>query len=521
MKRILLILLALLCLTVLLAACTTPASTTTESETTPEDTPAVTTPADTTPKSIPLAEEGKPLFTIVGEKALLEEHKELLDGYTKRIADEGITAPKVFEDTVSRSGLEIVLGKTTRGLTLKEDMEFYQYYVSYQKGKILVQAKNAYGYEQGLTWLYDTYIKGKGDAMAIPDNLDFVGALDFTYSEKHDMTYEAIRDDVWNSFNEEYWSGMWVKGNAFWDTAEMVEVYVDAYEQSRDPEMKKKMLNYAKVFYMSYQKDWTWNDYNDDIMWITIAYCRVTLLTGDNFYYDLAKPNFDAVWERGYNDELGGGLYWKMNEATMSKNSCVNCPGAIAACLIGQISGDESYFEKAKSLMEWELEHMFEKDTGRVYDALNVKGNLNKWASTYNQGTFVGACTMLYQHYKDEAWLEYAQKAVEYAMANLDDGNSGVISGEANGNDLPGFKGILTRWFYRYAIETENIEVLLFLQHNADAAYANRNEKGLIWTKWNEKTPDDLSGYITFGQSTAVALVFNSQPWWDTVKTQE
>ena len=163
--------------------------------------------------------------------------------------------------------------------------------------------------------------------------------------------------------------------------------------------------------------------------------------------------------------------------------------------------------------MSWEIEVLFDKNTGRVYDAINITEGKDSYMSSYNQGTFIGACTLLYQKTKDATYLTYAQKAAEFAMSKLT--SNGVLdNGENSGNDNPGFKGIFTRWLYRYAKETKNIDILVFLQNNAAIAYQNRNKDGLIWTKWTEKTSDDVSGYLVFGMSTAIALMYNCQQWW-------
>ena len=84
--------------------------------------------------------------------------------------------------------------------------------------------------------------------------------------------------------------------------------------------------------------------------------------------------------------------------------------------------------------------------------------------------------------------------------------------------DLPGFKGILVRWLYRYAKYTKDLDVLAFLQYNAEHTYQMRNEVGIIWTDWTKKTLEqrylDQGGYVVFGMSTAVALMHNCLPWW-------
>ena len=77
-------------------------------------------------------------------------------------------------------------------------------------------------------------------------------------------------------------------------------------------------------------------------------------------------------------------------------------------------------------------------------------------------------------------------------------------------------KGVQAERYIRYAKETNNYSLLLFLQHNADVAYGHRNENGLIWTDWHIKTPTDpvAEKHNAFSMSTAVSLLYNCQAWW-------
>ena len=79
--------------------------------------------------------------------------------------------------------------------------------------------------------------------------------------------------------------------------------------------------------------------------------------------------------------------------------------------------------------------------------------------------------------------------------------------------DIDGFKGILTRWLYRYAQYKADFEAFEWLQRHADAAYNHRNSQNIIWTDWAWQTEEDKD-YNVFGASTAVALLFNCEPWW-------
>lgn len=311
---------------------------------------------------------------------------------------------------------------------------------------------------------------------------------------------------VFEAFIKHYYDKGKFKNADFWDNAEIFESVIDAYEVTRD----EKHLGYIKEIsdatLGSYGKKWTYNEYNDDIMWLCIAYARAYLLTGEPDYLRYAKTNFDPVWERAYSEDMGGGLWWRTDN--QSKNSCVCGPGAIAACLLGQATGNEDYFAKAKLVLDWQIEHLYEAGLGKVYDSIDIKGNINKWSSTYNQGTFIGACMLYYLYSGDESYINKAKKAALYAMRSMYD--HGVMNNETEGRDLIGFKGILTRWISRYAVLAENSEIFEWLRRNADTAWKNRNSKDLIWTAWGSKTSEKYEQYDVFGMSTAVALMFNT-----------
>ena len=290
----------------------------------------------------------------------------------------------------------------------------------------------------------------------------------------------------------------------FWEPAEMYEMVIDAYEHTGDERYYVMIREIFRGFKQEHGRDWAWNEYNDDIAWMTIACARAYNCSCVLEFLDMAVMHFVILWERGWSDDLGGGVWWRTDNNT--KNACINCPLSIAACLLGEILDDESYYEKAVQIMDWVAANLYEEDTGNVYDSYNIEGNKNHWASTYNQGTFIGANTLLYLHYGEKIYFDRARKAADYTINNMYQG--GVMNNEDNSTDLVGFKGILARWMYCFAMNCGQKDVMDWLRMNGETAWENRNSDGLMTTALADKAPDNVN-IIPYSASAGVAVLNN------------
>ena len=476
------------------------------------------------PETVSLGENGTANYTVIRSDMVGNDDPETKAALViKRALEEKLgTSVKISTDWIENGGTvdsyanvpEILIGQTNRPETAEaiEGLKSGEYVIAVSENgmKIVICGVDKQTTERAAAGFAEMYITGEGATLELTAGTRIVAEADYSLSGVHAKKYTEMGDDVLAAFTGEFYQRGILKNTEFWDAMEILEAYIDAYEQTGSEKYLEYVKNIAKVKGAKEDTSFQSNDYNDDIAWACIAYTRIHLLTGEEVYLTVAKNNFDAMYKRALSDDLGGGLFWRTDNQT--KNSCINCPASIAACLIGKATGDDSYFEKAQGLMEWEFKNMFDAGSGAVWDAYNLSGDKNKWASTYNQGTFIGACTLLHEKYGTEKYLEYAAKAANYAMNNLELKN-GVLNGENSGGDLIGFKGILTRWLYRFAKYTDDREILLWLQNNADTAYSNRNKDNFIWTTWAEKTPNDIGGMDIFGFSTAIALMFNSVPW--------
>ncbi len=273
----------------------------------------------------------------------------------------------------------------------------------------------------------------------------------------------------------------------FWERAEQIEMIEDAWGRTHSAATRQMIKQSIDGFIHERGTVWTTNKYNDDIMWMTIACARGYLITGNKIWRDAAKHNFDAVYARGYDNTLGGGLYWTTGRT--GKHSCVNGPAAIAACLLRQIYGDKSYLAKAEAIYSWERNALFDPSTGAIYDNMNTNGRIGYKTFTYNEGTFIGAADLLWKLTGDTNYLSDALLAANFTRETLSHNNTLPAYGSG---DAAGFNGIFMRWLARF-VDDNHLwpQFYPWMSLNADAAWAVRRADNLSWQKWDQPTPDE------------------------------
>ena len=348
---------------------------------------------------------------------------------------------------------------------------------------------------------------------------------------------ESVRKRMADGFLRQYMqdkgTGYRTFVNGGWSESETQEALLDMYEATGDH--RYLSIYEACYSYFKYHVGQTWTggtqvggygwygySFNDDVMWQIIGAARAYLLTGNSLYINDAKRNFDLIWQRAYLGYVGLLRWAEQDGDRNSANSCVNGPAEVAACYIALGTGDESYFEKAKLLYENQRTYLANMSTGQVYDSAifdpatgEVKSR-NTWASTYNQGTMLGAAVLLYQHYGDAQYRSDADKIISYSRTNMCDA-SGIIRVCQNANgDFQGFKGILMRYagLYVRAFGASASTYDKWLKANAMRAYCNMNSRTFGHSAWLTKAAEDLKfGDVdyskeAFGASTALSAAF-------------
>ena len=351
----------------------------------------------------------------------------------------------------------------------------------------------------------------------------------------HEFT-KQMRDDMMEAFKKRHYkkqgTGYSIDNGGWWGDAEMFETVLDALETTGDQQYATMFDNLYTNFLARNGSDWAstglgWprsNEYNDDIAWMCIACVRGYMLTGLTKYRSTAKSNFDKMYKRAncYGNNL---LQWKAydNNTKEGTNACINGPATVCACYLAIATADMSYVDKAMKTYEAHRDLLLEKSngniTGKVFDSGNaVKLTVgNTWASTYNQGTSLGAATLLYLMTGDEKYKKDADAINTWSKKNLANSRGIVHVCQTVGGDLCGFKGILMRYMRLYAEELDHPENYAWMAKNAYHAWNNRNSAGITSSAWLTKAEEnfkhqegnDLKNFEAFGNSTCLSAAFN------------
>ena len=342
---------------------------------------------------------------------------------------------------------------------------------------------------------------------------------------------KQMRDDMMQKFKSRHYkrqsTGYSIDNGGWWGDAEMFETILDAYETTGKLEYATMFENLYTNFIARNKGTWYktnvsgYNEYNDDIAWMCIACTRAYLLTGTTKYLTTAKNNFNGMFERAdcYGNDL---LQWKHNSG-QGTNACINGPASVCACYLAIATADTTYYEKAKKTYLANRKQLYEfssgKPTGKVWDSYDLgTKKYNYWASTYNQGTCLGAAVMLYNHYKTPMYKTDADAIIKWTVKELADSHGIIKVCQTVKGDLCGFKGILMRYIRRYAEDLNHPEYYEWLAKNAYHAWNNRNSGGITSSAWLTKSEenfkhqegDELKTFEAFGNSTCLSPAFNA-----------
>lgn len=299
---------------------------------------------------------------------------------------------------------------------------------------------------------------------------------------------EAYNAAFWDANAKYFWKTSNHDGyQDFWVEAELWELVMDAYQEATDPALKAKLRTQIDDVFTGavakYGQDWTNNTFNDDIMWWAMASARAYQITNDAKYLERAEYYFNYVYDTQWDDTFaGGGIWWKSDDRT-TKNACINFPASEAALFLYNVTNNEHYLDAAEHIYRWG-KTMLTDGNGKVFDRIETKNGPIPDATHYNQGTFIGAATGLYQVTGNKVYLDDAIAAANFTKDHLVDDNK-LLRYEGPNGDLKGGKTILVRnlGYLQQAVNARSDSTYRsfaddyneWLAFNTDMAWGNRN----------------------------------------------
>ncbi|GIG37436.1 glycoside hydrolase family 76 protein [Cellulomonas pakistanensis] len=296
----------------------------------------------------------------------------------------------------------------------------------------------------------------------------------------------------------------------YWWEAQLWEMVMDRYERTGDPAARAMIDDVYDGFRAAYP-DPLANDWNDDIGWWALGSARAHELTGDPRYLAAAEELFAFVVAHE-DDTYGGGIWWKnvdVGDGTRNqKNVATNAPAVVTAMRLHAATGDPVYRETADRLYDW-LDAGFHRG-GQLRDHVEGDGTYVDWDWTYNQGNFAAAALEMYLATGDDAYLEDATGAVDWAIANLT--SSGTFLREGV-DDAGGFKAVLTRAMRALVDDAGQSQYEAVLTANASQAARQVNAQGVGAYDWTAPAPDlGATAIQSLAAAATVAVLQQAEP---------
>lgn len=153
--------------------------------------------------------------------------------------------------------------------------------------------------------------------------------------------------------------------------------------------------------------------YYDDNAWMILAFLEAYDLTGDERFKVRSLETLKFVLS-GWDDQLGGGIWWHEKHKDDGKNTCINAPAAVSCLNIAKHQSAEAAkqnIEWARRIVEWTIKHL-EAEDGLFEDHIKVTtGEKNRAKLTYNTALMIRAYLGLHRATGEQAWLDKANRA--------------------------------------------------------------------------------------------------------------
>ena len=239
--------------------------------------------------------------------------------------------------------------------------------------------------------------------------------------------------------------------------------------------------------------------YYDDNAWLVLSFVEAYDVTKDERFLGWAEQTQKFVLS-GYDDKLGGGLYWHQQKKD-SKNTAVSAPATASALELYRVTGDQTDLDQARQLYSWTNARLQDKD-GLFWDNVKLDGTVDKTKFTYNTALMLRNNVELWKVTNDKKYLAEARRVADASLAYWT---------RANGKfgDDPKFNNWLSEALLMTYEATDDVKYLNAVRRHADYGYRNGRDAsdGGYWNNWSAlvHAPDERKTLI---ENSSTARIF-------------
>ena len=225
--------------------------------------------------------------------------------------------------------------------------------------------------------------------------------------------------------------------------------------------------------------------YYDDNAWMAITLIEAYETNKDPRYLKKADQTLAFVLS-GWDDEIGGGIWWHQMHKDGTKNTCSNGPSAVTCLQLAKFDEEDKpeLIEWAQKIVAWTNDAL-QDDDGLFDDRKVVKtGEIKRGKLTYNTALMTRANLGLYRATGDEKYLGEAKRLGKASNWFLDK-RTGVH------RDALRYAHFMVEADLELYRTTKEPYLLDRARRNVDAWYAN----------WKAEQPNDMMTNACLGRA--------------------
>lgn len=237
--------------------------------------------------------------------------------------------------------------------------------------------------------------------------------------------------------------------------------------------------------------------YYDDNVWLALDFCELNAMTGESGYLQKGAELWKFVIS-GWDDELGGGIYW-CEQKKRSKNTCSNAPASVLAFKLFEATRDSSYYYQGLLIYNWTKMNLQDTTDYLYFDNKNLEGKTDIRKYTYNSGQMLQSSAILYRLTGDSAYLKEAQyiasSAIEHFTEDFTTGDGRKIRLFRNTGTW--FNSVLFRGYAELYLIDGNDRYVNIFRDNLDHLWKEvRNKDGLYSKDWKGQKEDEFKALL-------------------------